>query len=47
MFLGGVCIGGALAPIGYILSYITWGALERWNRYRKAPMLPLNDLSQS
>jgi uncharacterized protein (DUF2062 family) len=47
MFLGGVCIGGALAPIGYILSYITWGALERWNRYRKAPLLPLNDISQS
>jgi uncharacterized protein (DUF2062 family) len=47
MFLGGVCIGGILAPIGYITSYVTWGALERWNRYRKAPLLPLNDISQS
>ncbi|MCX6856785.1 MAG: DUF2062 domain-containing protein [Verrucomicrobia bacterium] len=47
MFLGGVCIGGALAPIGYILSYVTWGTVERWNRYRKAPLLPLNDISQS
>lgn len=41
MFLGGVFVGGALSPLGYIVTYITWGALERWNRFRREPVLPL------
>ncbi len=41
MFLGGVFVGGALAPLGYIISYISWGALDHWNKFRKQPVLPL------
>lgn len=41
MFLGGIFVGGALAPISYITSYITWGALEHWNKFRKQPTLSL------
>ncbi|GAA5138892.1 DUF2062 domain-containing protein [Prosthecobacter algae] len=41
MFLGGVFLGGALAPVGYILSYFIWGAIDQWNKFRKQPDLPL------
>lgn len=41
MFLGGVFFGAALAPVSYILTYISWGALDHWNRFRKQPTLPL------
>jgi uncharacterized protein (DUF2062 family) len=41
MFLGGIFVGGALAPIGYIITYLSWGALDHWNKFRKQPALPL------
>lgn len=43
MFLGGVFFGGALAPVSYVLSYVIWGAVDHWNKFRKQPVLPLTD----
>lgn len=41
MLFGGVLLGGLLAPVSYVLSFFTWGALEHWNQFRKQPVLPL------
>lgn len=41
MFIGGVFLGGALAPVGYVLTYIAWGAVDHWNKFRSQPQLPL------
>jgi len=41
MLFGGVVLGAILAPISYVLSYVIWGAIDHWNRFRKQPVLPL------
>lgn len=46
MLFGGVVLGALLAPVSYILSYGIWGGLERWNRYRRQPALPLEPDSE-
>lgn len=42
MLFGGVLMGAVLAPLSYVVSYATWGAIDRWNKYRKQPALPLD-----
>jgi uncharacterized protein (DUF2062 family) len=41
MLFGGVILGAALTPISYVLTYGIWGAVDRWNKYRRQPTLPL------
>ncbi len=43
MLFGGVVLGAVLVPVSYVLTYLTWGALEHWNKFRKQPVLPLED----
>jgi uncharacterized protein (DUF2062 family) len=43
MLFGGVILGAVLAPIAYILTYLSWGWLQQWNHRRKEPVLPFND----
>lgn len=35
MFFGGVILGGLLAPVGYVSTWISWDAFQRWNERRK------------
>lgn len=46
MLFGGVLMGAVLAPLSYVLSYAVWGAIDRWNKYRKQPALPLEKASR-
>lgn len=41
MLFGGVVLGAVLVPVSYVLTYVSWGAVEQWNRFRKQPTLPL------
>jgi uncharacterized protein len=46
MLFGGVILGAVLAPIAYILTYLSWGWLHQWNHERREPVLPLKDHSK-
>lgn len=46
MLFGGVVLGAILAPVAYALTYLGWGWLQRWNRNRHEPRLPLVDADQ-
>jgi len=41
MFLGGIFLGGMLAPLSYVITYIVWSAIDRRNKLRQQPPLPL------
>lgn len=43
MLFGGVILGAVLVPVMYVLTYAVWGGIEHWNRYRKQPVLPLDE----
>ncbi|TDU68135.1 hypothetical protein EI77_03252 [Prosthecobacter fusiformis] len=45
MLFGGVILGAVLVPVSYVLTYLIWGAIDQWNKYRKQPTLPLKDLN--
>lgn len=35
MLFGGLLLGGALAPIGYAVTFASWSGLESWRRRRR------------
>lgn len=41
MLFGGLVLGAVLIPISYIITYVSWGVVERWNKFRRQPTLPL------
>ena len=42
MLIGGVILGALVAPISYIATYLTWGAVQHWRQWRRQPVLPLD-----
>lgn len=42
MLFGGIILGALAAPLSYVASYLGWNVVERWNRRRHQPVLPLS-----
>lgn len=41
MLFGGVILGAILAPLSYVLSFVTWRSVQNWSKSRLQPKLPL------
>lgn len=47
MLFGGLVVGALLAPISYVTSFVTWRMVQKWNKARVEPSLPLSEVEKN